>query len=209
MSREIVPAQPAEPAQTALAKLEGKLLAAYAPRPSFDRRDGWTIGFTVSDFEFERDRPRDRWHQGWAHQLANYQHKAREWMAYAPSLAELKQRQALLEAGYKGASDRNVSRALIGLLLDSFPAGRPADFDRYADAILHDVVELGFSPQILARACQIVRRTSEFLPTVARVITACEEAKKELRAHLQTANIHVRKAEGAAAALALPQPELA
>ena len=211
MSREIVPARAAESPQSGLAKLEGKLLMAFAPAPAFDHRDGWSLGFTASEFEFERERGREpnRWDRTWADRLLEYGRKAREWVDCAPPLAQLEARRALLKAAHEGVPDRNASRALIGLLLDSFPAGRPPDFNRYADAILHDVVDLGFSPQILARACQTVRRTSRFLPAVAEVIAACDEAKGELHLKLRVATLHVRKAEGATAALALPEPEIA
>jgi hypothetical protein len=108
-------------------------------------------------------------------------------LALAPAAGSLEAFIRRLEIVAAATPDRRTTRRLIGLLVDAFPNGRPADFYVYCESLLHDAMSLEFSPQVVATACRILRRTVRFLPTVAEFVETCEAQRKEIRAALHYA----------------------
>jgi hypothetical protein len=84
--------------------------------------------------------------------------------------------------------DRAQTTAMIGMMLDAFPNGRPANFAAYADSLVHDLLDLKFSPAAVAIACRSIRRTSKFMPSVAEMVEAAEAAKGRLSLAIGLAN---------------------
>ncbi len=84
--------------------------------------------------------------------------------------------------------DRAQTTALVGMLLDAFPNGRPANLSAYADSLVHDLLDMRFSPAVVAMACRSIRRGSKFLPSVAEMVEAAESAKEKLSLAIRQAN---------------------
>ncbi len=84
--------------------------------------------------------------------------------------------------------DRAQTIALVAMMLDAYPHGRPANLSAYADSLVHDLLDLKFSPAVVAMACRSIRRTSKFLPSVAELVEAAETAKRSLSDAIAGAN---------------------
>jgi len=84
--------------------------------------------------------------------------------------------------------DRAQTIALVAMMLDSYPSGRPANLSAYADSLVHDLIDLKFSPAVVAMACRSIRPTSKFLPSGAEMVEAAEKAKSELTCAIRHAN---------------------
>ncbi len=125
----------------------------------------------------------------------------------APSTGELETFIAAGGHALDAAPDSNKSRMMIGLLLAAYPNGRPSDFNTYADTLLHDVLSMGFSPHVIAHACQSIRREVKFLPSVAEVVAACTKARGEIASAHRLATILRERLIAAREAVALPEPE--
>lgn len=76
--------------------------------------------------------------------------------------------------------DQRTTRYMLGLLVSAYPNGRPPDLDAYCETLLHDAMNLGFNPYVVASACRSLRRTCTFLPSVAEFVKAGEAARAEL-----------------------------
>jgi hypothetical protein len=133
--------------------------------------------------------------------------KAQALAAMAPPPQDVEACGKTLSDALDTPTDPAMSRQVVGMLLDAFPAGRPANLTAYADSILHDVTQLAFSPAAVIMGCQTIRRTSKFLPAVAEVIEACETARKDLRTRFDSHIRMARKVEHAREIAALPEPE--
>lgn len=130
--------------------------------------------------------------------------KAREILSAAPPADELSQHLQCLEAATEGGADERATRGMIGMLLDAYPHGRPTQ--AFADTLLHDLVSMGFSPEVVARACQTVRRTCKFAPSVAEVVEACRAHQKEIGVRLAMVRRAARLLEQAAEIAERPAP---
>lgn len=97
-------------------------------------------------------------------------------LASIPTANDEAQRAEDIRRALTGAPDRRATVGLIAMLLDSYPTGRPPNLAAYADAIVHDLVAMGYSAPVVALACQTLRRTSKWLPSVAEVLQAAQDA---------------------------------
>lgn len=113
--------------------------------------------------------------------------EARALLPRLPSLQACEARQTDITAALAAPPNRKGYRAIIALMVDAFPSGRPPNLDVYASCILHDLCEMGFTPLEVVAACRAIRRDPKrvFLPSVGEVIGACEEARAQLRSKLQ------------------------
>ncbi|PHY12850.1 hypothetical protein CSW58_09815 [Caulobacter sp. B11] len=99
------------------------------------------------------------------------------------------------------------ARAMVGMLVDAFPNGRPQNAVAYMESILHDVVDMGFSAVAIAMACRELRRSSRFLPTVAEVVGACGEASAKWRSEHRVVEHLLSRLSEAERSAASPEPE--
>ncbi len=113
--------------------------------------------------------------------------RCRRALALAPDTGALDAYIRRLEGVAMATPDQRATRYLIGLLVSAFPHGRPADQDVYCESLLHDAMNLGFPPQVVAGACRALRRTLRFLPAVAEFVEACEAQRREIRVALDYA----------------------
>lgn len=140
-------------------------------------------------------------------------HAALELQARLPTAESEKGRaQQILHLMDRGP-DTKATVGMVALLVDAFPSGRPANPEGYLDAIVHDLVSMRFSPEVVSLACQTVRRSSKFLPSVSEIIEAANEARKHFdecqRAAIWAANCLERLERNIAKARerALQQPQ--
>lgn len=117
--------------------------------------------------------------------------RAKELLTMFPSPSECAGIVEALRAEVNKPASPKANLAMVGILLDTFPAGRPANLAAYLAAIVHDVTALGFTPSEVATACQTIRRSNTFLPSVAEIVAACTKARDEWQGALQLAERHV------------------
>lgn len=110
--------------------------------------------------------------------------RSRELAASMPSGEELAEVRQMVLAGIETPPDASAARITLGLLLDAFPnAGREMK-DGFFAALLHDVIDEGVSPHVLAETSRRIRREARFLPTIGEVLVQCASAKKGLEVGL-------------------------
>lgn len=131
--------------------------------------------------------------------------RAHELLAAAPPAEELQTYLERLEGAAEGGADEKASRGMVGMLLDAYPHGRPTQ--AFADTLLHDLVALDFSPEVVATACQTVRRSCKFAPSVAEVVDACRKHQGEFSSRLSIARRVVEFFHRAKEIAKLPPPE--
>lgn len=74
------------------------------------------------------------------------------------------------------AANREVGMA-IAELLASFPQDKKNDLRTFSRFLAEDVAELGASPAALAGACKAIRRSKDFLPSIAEILAAVTAEK--------------------------------
>ena len=122
----------------------------------------------------------------------------------APTLAAIDVHRERVDAVASAPPHRKATIALLTLMLDSFK--RSDVSDDFRGAALYDIMARGYPPAVVALACQTIRRTATFLPSIAELLAACEEAKatwREMQAHLSMLR---EVLEQATALIALPEP---
>lgn len=92
---------------------------------------------------------------------------------------------------------RDLTRTAVALLFDA-RARQPANPDAYINALVFDLVDLGFQPGVVAGACQRLRREMVFVPEIAEVLAMCERVRTSYRA---AANVSQRALDAHGAAL--------
>jgi hypothetical protein len=105
---------------------------------------------------------------------------AQQWRAFAPATDDLRARRDLLLKAKTTPADPASARLTIGLLLSAFPNAGKEPKDEFFATMLHDVVDEGHSPYILAEACKLVRRKAKFVPAVAEVLGECGSVSYKL-----------------------------
>ena len=85
-----------------------------------------------------------------------------------------------------GAFSEAQTRLLVALLVDSYPAGRPASPDTYVETLIAMAEEEGLSPAMVAETYRTLVRTARFLPVPAEFIAAAQEVAWPLRAALRS-----------------------
>ena len=106
--------------------------------------------------------------------------EARQALELGPPVADIESHVDRLEIAVEGPPEPRATRYMIALMVAAFPNGKPADIDVYCETLLHDAVSMGFTPQVVARACRTLRHTAKFLPSVSEFIEAGTEAKSDL-----------------------------
>lgn len=107
-------------------------------------------------------------------------------LAKFPSAEQERDRAAQISRAMKAGSDRKAIVGMVAMLIDAFPSGRPANPEAYLDTIVHDLLSLRYSPEVVALACRNIRRTSKFLPSVSEIMEAAENAYS----HFETSRRH-------------------
>ena len=133
--------------------------------------------------------------------------KAQEVLSYDVDEAALAQLPVAISRALSASPDRKATALLIGLLIDAFPAGRPANMAVYVGSMAYDLADMGFGPAIVAMACREVRRSATFLPTIAELVKACSAARKELEGRRSMADRLNSIRADAKAISALPEPD--
>jgi len=72
--------------------------------------------------------------------------------------------------------NQNQTRLLVGLMVDSYPNGRPHAPDVYTEALI--LAAEGVPPTVVALACHEIVRTCKFLPAPAEFIEKLEEHRR-------------------------------
>jgi hypothetical protein len=153
--------------EKALADAEAKFLAPVARRPW--REDAFRQVLTLAEPLFR------------AAATPAAVDRANQVMAIAPTSNQLEAyRGALVSATSLETPDERANRALIGMLLDAFPHSRPPNLAAYAGSMLHDITREGFSPAVVVRACQDLRTTLKYPPSIAEMLEACREARQAM-----------------------------
>jgi hypothetical protein len=99
-------------------------------------------------------------------------------------MAERCARYVELFCGGEDASDdpiryRQEVAKQVALLIGAYPNGNPADPEIFVRMLIDDIVAAGPTFVVLQAACHKVRRSSRFLPTIAELLEAIEEAEDE------------------------------
>lgn len=74
-----------------------------------------------------------------------------------------------------------VAKAEIARLIGAYPNARPHDVETYVTAMLFDVRSTRVPDVVLVAACQALRRTLKFAPTIAELLEACDVILKHWR----------------------------
>lgn len=89
--------------------------------------------------------------------------------------------EAIAEAG-RPASRKEIAVALAKLLLRGFPNPGKADVEGFGELLAEDVTAARPSIAALVQGCAKVRRTSEYFPTIAKVLEDIREVDDGIRA---------------------------
>ncbi|CAN1529417.1 hypothetical protein MCEMIH16_01351 [Caulobacteraceae bacterium] len=137
---------------------------------------------------------------GYAPQGQSWCERVREGLALAPSGQEVADYLARMKEADSTAPDPRASIIMVGMLVDAFPNSRASG--AFIDAATHDAVSMGFTPYHLATACQKLRRTSKFLPSIAEFLAECASARKHMQSAISLAERMQDRIEQARLALA-------
>lgn len=95
-----------------------------------------------------------------------------------PTIDVIDRALAVLDAALTVRTERAV-REHIGVMIGSFPNPRPPSPEIYVDALIFDAMDSEIPDGIVALACQEIRRTSEFVPTVKRFLDQAEMLRRK------------------------------
>jgi hypothetical protein len=111
--------------------------------------------------------------------------RARRALAIAPDLQAVKSYISEVEIAATAKPEPRASIIMVGMLVDAFPNSRASG--SFIDAATHDAVSMGFTPYEIAAACQAIRRTSKFLPSISEFLDACGKARDNFKSALYMA----------------------
>lgn len=97
-----------------------------------------------------------------------------------PTLAVLA---PLREAAHKASAAKYApapTRLIIGLMINAYPNARPHSPESYQESVVDQVMATGFGPVPIAKACNGLVRTSNFVPSPSEVVAAAESAQEGL-----------------------------
>ncbi len=66
------------------------------------------------------------------------------------------------------------NRLIVGVLIDSFPNARPHDPETYLEALVAELAAGEYPAMAVAKACNMLVRSSKFVPSVAEVVQTVE-----------------------------------
>lgn len=135
---------------------------------------------------------------------------AERWLASAPDRSEVETLHTSLATAYHAPADRRAASMLLGLLLESYPNSGKETREGYFATLLHDVMDTGVGPYVLAEACKETRRKLRFLPTVSELLGRVGEITYRLRCaveHLDAVLASFDRCEAIVAAHAAPPAE--
>lgn len=119
-------------------------------------------------------------------------------LARLPRADQLIERTQAINAALEAPPNRRGTHALVAMLCDAYPTGRPANPTAYIETMVHDLVSMGFSPVVVALACQTIRRASKWLPSVAEVVEAATKAREQIARTREYAEMNLRDVQIAA-----------
>lgn len=161
---------------------------AVVPIKRLDRADG----LAVSEKRFLIDPTLTPWKSGeWRDVIAMTEgyplspERARQALAIAPDPQAVKSYISELDIAATAQPEPRASIIMVGMLVDAFPNSRASG--SFIDAATHDAVSMGFTPYEIAAACQAIRRTSKFLPSISEFLDACAKARDTIKAALYLA----------------------
>lgn len=137
------------------------------------------------------DDPR-RWTPGWRLEDAEeLRGLALERARGIPDCGRLHRFRAMFSAVLRGATEPELTRALLCKMLSVMPAARAQSPEAYVEAALAELAEgdletadgdlLGFSPPIIAAAARSIIRKITFTPSIAELLDACQAARRDFR----------------------------
>jgi hypothetical protein len=85
----------------------------------------------------------------------------------------------------RGPFNPDTTRAIIGLLVDSYPNARPHSPETYFEVLAHEIGVSGYSPHVVATGCAELVRSSVFLPSVAEVLSRCGRESERAKMYEQ------------------------
>ena len=134
-------------------------------------------------------------------------HRVRDRLAALPD--DLDALQTTIEDALAEPAHEALTALQVGVAIDAFPSGQPADLRVYVGSIVAHLVAEGFGPQLVARALDRVIATKIFLPAVAELVATGHAARSELESVLSTIRMYrrlqARADEVIALAIAVPQ----
>jgi len=111
--------------------------------------------------------------------------RARQALAIAPDVEAVRSYISELTIAATAHPEARASIVMVGMLVDCFPNSRASG--PFIDAAVHDAVSMGFTPYEIAAACQAIRRTSKFLPSISEFLDACAKARDTIKSALYMA----------------------
>lgn len=102
-------------------------------------------------------------------------------LSLIPPTDELASALKVIEPACEAAADATKIRALIGLMIDSFPNAAPHSPEVYMEGLVHRAVDAKWPPSAVAQACDELATTMKFPPAPVEFIAACEASLKYLK----------------------------
>lgn len=99
-------------------------------------------------------------------------------LSACPSVEILQKSAETFNSAISTTPNEEAARVAIAWLLDS-KVKQAANPETYFETLVYDVIDEGFSPAIIAAACQRARRQLKFLPEISEIVKICSSVKKE------------------------------
>lgn len=128
--------------------------------------------------------------------------RAAEYLAAMPPAPQLEALLAACNEALAVPRERRAVAALIGLMVDGFPNGRPHQPEVYVTTLVHEAMAGGYPLPAIAQACRQIAREARFLPAAAEFLAACGDQAALLRSagRLAADALEVRRVTEAALA---------
>ena len=97
--------------------------------------------------------------------------KASDWLARQQPRADIEAIHGSIARALAAPSDERLARLSLANLLEAYPNAGKETRETYFATLLHDVLDQGVGPFVLAEACKETRRNVRFLPTVSELLT--------------------------------------
>lgn len=115
-------------------------------------------------------------------------------MGKCPSWNVLTELIEVMNAALAEKPMQSVTSAAVALLFNS-RVRQPANQKTYLEALIYDLMDLGYQPAVVVAACQKLRREQVHTPEIAEVLTACKAVRGQYRVALYWAREAVKAIE--------------
>lgn len=127
---------------------------------------------------------------------------AHRWIEAFPDPDAIRQMVETIERVLATAPSQDTTRLQLSIMLDAFPNAGKEPREAYFATLVHDVIDEGHPPHVVAEACRTLRRTSRFVPTVSELLGQCEAKRSTLESAKVRAADAIAMREASAVAVA-------